>query len=267
MKKNEIIMMLMLFGLILASCGPSEDSKIAGESNSSQENDSRNEEESDGNKGRPWDKSTNIREEIWDESIKIANAVSYMVDEKMVIDTHITNNLEEKWFSNDDNVSNEEEKLYQSTLKLLRNGRTLVRKDFTAWNSSMYEQAFERVIDIIGHENIYEDNIDNDFVMDIHDSEAISEKQGSHIFELEDTDCSLDGNFIKATGYIKNIDKVSHNYIKVLVKYRDETDNVLDTDWTYAIDSQPLQPNERKSFEVMTKKVEGISRCTYSVTE
>jgi hypothetical protein len=47
----------------------------------------------------------------------------------------------------------------------------------------------------------------------------------------------------------------------------DANDNVIDTDWTYAIDSLGIEPNETKKFEMMTKYPEGIKRYKFQLFE
>ena len=68
-------------------------------------------------------------------------------------------------------------------------------------------------------------------------------------------------------GFIKNDGSVSYTYVKAEVTYLDADGNVLDTDWTYAVDSQPLKPNDRRSYEIRSTKVDGVTHCKQTITE
>jgi len=76
-----------------------------------------------------------------------------------------------------------------------------------------------------------------------------------------------DGNYIYSTGAVKNIGNVSYNYIKVKAIYLDKDNNVIDTDWTYAVSSENLKPNEQKYFEIMTKYQKGIEKVSLQIDD
>lgn len=52
---------------------------------------------------------------------------------------------------------------------------------------------------------------------------------------------------------IKNISDEPYEYIKTKLVIFDKEENIVHTDWTYAVDSTPLLPNEQRKFEMMTK--------------
>lgn len=78
--------------------------------------------------------------------------------------------------------------------------------------------------------------------------------------KIKDVNWYVDGDYIYYKAKIKNETNVPLSYIKVEVTYRKtKTGDVIDTDWAYAVDSDPLQPGYSKSFEIMTSNTEGIN--------
>ncbi|WP_313757193.1 FxLYD domain-containing protein [Tissierella sp.] len=86
-------------------------------------------------------------------------------------------------------------------------------------------------------------------------------------FEFEGVKMTVSGNYIYYTGYVKNISDLKFFYIKVKATYYDENKDVIDTDWTYAVGSEGLSPNDRKSFEIMTKYNESVTQGSLSVLD
>ncbi|WP_437830691.1 FxLYD domain-containing protein [Niallia taxi] len=68
------------------------------------------------------------------------------------------------------------------------------------------------------------------------------------------------------TGFVKNIDDYSHSFIELKGVLKDSQGNVLNTETTYAVGNEQLQPNERKDYEIMMQTVEGSSDCSYSIS-
>ncbi|MEH6957206.1 FxLYD domain-containing protein [Neobacillus drentensis] len=73
--------------------------------------------------------------------------------------------------------------------------------------------------------------------------------------EVVEKSGNIDGNYIYVTGAIKNISDISYTFVEIKVSYFDDSGNILDTDSTYLNSSDPLMPNERKSFSLMTQMV------------
>ncbi|WP_274366221.1 FxLYD domain-containing protein [Paenibacillus thermotolerans] len=91
------------------------------------------------------------------------------------------------------------------------------------------------------------------------EAEAELVRNEANPIEILDTKGEIDGDYIYVSGAVKNISKSTHSYIKVKVIYSDASDNVVDTDWTYA-SSEELRPGEQKYFEVMTKRRDGMEK-------
>lgn len=63
---------------------------------------------------------------------------------------------------------------------------------------------------------------------------------------------------------IKNNGNFSFRYVKVKVNLEDDNDNILTSEWTYAVDSLTLDPNESREFDIMIKKPSSGSVPHYS---
>ncbi|GFN32607.1 FxLYD domain-containing protein [Paenibacillus xylaniclasticus] len=61
--------------------------------------------------------------------------------------------------------------------------------------------------------------------------------------------------------------KHEFSYVKVKVTYYDKDKNVLNTDWTYAIDGMPLKPDESRTFKLMTDRVSGVKSYTLEIQD
>jgi hypothetical protein len=85
--------------------------------------------------------------------------------------------------------------------------------------------------------------------------------------EITEKKAVHDGDYMYTTGSVKNVSQTSYSYIKVKVTHYDDSGNVIETDWTYAVDSEPLRPDEQHSFEIMTKYRTGMAKFKVEVTE
>ncbi len=71
--------------------------------------------------------------------------------------------------------------------------------------------------------------------------------------DISDVFVSHKRNYAYVTGTIKNTGDYSIKYVKVKASCKDLFGNVLDTDWTYAVDSAWLDAGESKRFEMMVR--------------
>ena len=60
------------------------------------------------------------------------------------------------------------------------------------------------------------------------------------------------GNSVKGTGTIVNNSEIPVSFVKVEITYKDKSGNVTNTDDAYAVDSDELQPGQRRNFEFYT---------------
>ena len=55
------------------------------------------------------------------------------------------------------------------------------------------------------------------------------------------------------SGTIKNTGTYQIKFVKVKAVCKNYAGSIVDTDWTYAVDSNWLEPGESKKFEMMVK--------------
>lgn len=106
-------------------------------------------------------------------------------------------------------------------------------------------------------------------------SEEVSQKASDFVgdiyigntLKIEDEELIFKGDYMYFSGYVKNTGDKNYSYIKVKATYYDEKNNVIDTDWTYAVSSEGLAPNDRKSFEIITRYNKKITQGSLSILD
>lgn len=85
-----------------------------------------------------------------------------------------------------------------------------------------------------------------------------SNKSNSLVVEIKSLHKS--GDYTYFEGILKNNTDNTYSYVKIKATYYDSSMNVLTTDWTYAVSSEGISPNENKQFELMTKVSGEVSK-------
>lgn len=88
---------------------------------------------------------------------------------------------------------------------------------------------------------------------------------------LSVTSTKKSGNYTYVYCSVKNVSSnysspTRYRYVKVKALFKDYSGQVVDTDWTYAVDSVWLEPGETKTFYYMVKNT-SVSSATLSFTE
>lgn len=83
--------------------------------------------------------------------------------------------------------------------------------------------------------------------------------------KVSNVSVSHSGNYAYVSGTITNNGTSSIRYVKVKAACKNASGKIIDTDWTYAVDSSWLDPGESKNFEMMVKDTSKEIR-TASVT-
>ena len=84
--------------------------------------------------------------------------------------------------------------------------------------------------------------------------------------EVSNVKVTHSGNYAYISGTITNTGTYQIKYVKVRAQCKDYRGNIIDTDWTYAVDSSWLYPGESKKFEIMVKDTgKDISTATVTV--
>jgi hypothetical protein len=85
---------------------------------------------------------------------------------------------------------------------------------------------------------------------------------------ITDVQVKHERNYTYVSGKVTNNGTYSIKYVKVKAACKDYSGNVIDTDWTYAVDSAWLEPGESKTFEMMIRDEYGsIKTATVTFME
>lgn len=76
-----------------------------------------------------------------------------------------------------------------------------------------------------------------------------------------------DNGFMYCEGKIRNNGSDSYDFVKVKVEWLDKTEKILDTDFTYAVSGESLNPGEAKSFRIMTAEDNSMKSARYYIME
>ena len=74
-------------------------------------------------------------------------------------------------------------------------------------------------------------------------------------------------SYIRATGTITNNSSYTVKYVKIKGSFESSLGEVVDTAWTYAVDSAGLAPGETCKWEIYVKKDYKISNCSVSILD
>ena len=74
-------------------------------------------------------------------------------------------------------------------------------------------------------------------------------------------------SYTVCTGTVKNTGKKTYRYVEVKGSFKDSSNNVVDTDWTYAAGSEGLAPGESSSFRLSVPKNVSIKSCSVSLLD
>ena len=69
--------------------------------------------------------------------------------------------------------------------------------------------------------------------------------------EFEDVEGNKEHGYIKIAGKVRNKGTAPVSFVKVGVDLLDANGKVLDTDWTYAVSGEALEPGAAKSFDML----------------
>lgn len=106
--------------------------------------------------------------------------------------------------------------------------------------------------DFGNHSNIYKDNL-----------------LDTTYLKLSNVNLSNSSSYNYCSGLISisNSSPYKYHYIKVKASFLNKNGTVIDTDWTYAIGSEWLEPGESSKFKLSVEKDYNISKCVVTIME
>jgi hypothetical protein len=97
----------------------------------------------------------------------------------------------------------------------------------------------------------------NQLIKDINNNISESEKKkyqnDKNPVQITQKDSYRDGDYMYCTGTVSNVSDTTHYNVKVRVTYYSEDEEMLTSDWSYAVDSEGIRAGENQQFEIMTK--------------
>ena len=96
-----------------------------------------------------------------------------------------------------------------------------------------------------------------------------NEYDASHPVQVSNDDCKIThkNGYYYCNGTVHNVSGSTYTYIKVKVTYYDKDNNVLTTDWTYAVSSEGIKGGENQQFEIMTKVDGSVDKYKVEIIE
>jgi hypothetical protein len=83
--------------------------------------------------------------------------------------------------------------------------------------------------------------------------------------EIRDVKGEREYGYLKIRGRVQNGGTAPVRFVKVEAQFTDKAGNVIDKDFTYAVSSEPLNPGESKTFEIMQRANSSIDSFTVHV--
>lgn len=127
------------------------------------------------------------------------------------------------------------------------------------------KNTFPIVLLLVGGYYFYTNYIQPPYTTSQYSEPKITPSQTTNEVKVEDTKCTLNGDYVDVQGYVKNTGDVDYYYVDVKISLKNENGDVLDTHNTYAVDGAGIAPNERKSFDAILYHAAGTTGCSYSV--
>ena len=75
------------------------------------------------------------------------------------------------------------------------------------------------------------------------------------------------GSYTVATGTVTNVGVYTYEFVKLKGTFRDSSDTVLDTDWTYAVGAEGLAPGESATVRLSVPEDYRIRECSVSIID
>lgn len=78
---------------------------------------------------------------------------------------------------------------------------------------------------------------------------------------------SHNSSYTVCNGTITNKGNKTYSFVEVKGKFQNSSGEVIDTDWTYAVGSEGLEPGESKTFRLSVDKNYDINKCVMEVID
>ena len=113
------------------------------------------------------------------------------------------------------------------------------------------------------YNNNYDDDDDDDYDNDDYDSY----ESGYSVLEIKIDRVYDDYGYTICTGSVKNTGSKTYRFVEVKGAFKDSNDEVVDTDWTYAVGTEGIGPGESSTFRLSVTRNNAIASCTVSLLD
>lgn len=113
------------------------------------------------------------------------------------------------------------------------------------------------------YNNNYDDDDDDDYDYDDYDSY----ESGYSVLEIKIDRVYDDYGYTICTGSVKNTGSKTYRFVEVKGAFKDSNDEVVDTDWTYAVGTEGIGPGESSTFRLSVTRNNAIASCTVSLLD
>ena len=74
-------------------------------------------------------------------------------------------------------------------------------------------------------------------------------------------------SYTVCTGTITNNGRKTYSFVEVKGKFKDSSEKIIDTNWTYAVGSEELAPGESATFKILVAKNPNIVECALEILD
>ncbi|MCD8192761.1 MAG: FxLYD domain-containing protein [Oscillospiraceae bacterium] len=85
--------------------------------------------------------------------------------------------------------------------------------------------------------------------------------------KISNVELSSSKNYTVVEGTLTNNSEQTVSYVKIKGAFEDSSGKVLDTDWTYAVGSEGLEPGETCTWRMSVKKDSSIKDCSVTILD
>lgn len=87
------------------------------------------------------------------------------------------------------------------------------------------------------------------------------------VLTFSDINISTNSSYSVCIAAITNNGKKTYAFIEVKGRFKDSSGTTLDTDWTYAVGTEGLEPGESATFRLSVNKNSNITKCDFEILD
>lgn len=92
-------------------------------------------------------------------------------------------------------------------------------------------------------------------------------EKAEDVLSFSDVKISNNSSYTICTATVTNNGRKTYTFIEVKGKFKNSSGTILDTDWTYAVGSEGLEPGESATLRLSVKKDYNIEKCDLEILD